>query len=892
MTCNCNDNYGCGGACDPGSSNTAIKQAVNDALAAEKVTLEGYVTEASNSATEAGDSAADAASSASAAAQSQANAETAANTATQAATSVTNTAVVLEETAERIEQAQDLIEEQISALQTKPVYFEVSTPTSSLVLPETESVFNVRSIYVASSRQAVGYGFTFDKETLTVTLAEGITADQIAETEEGYILVEVICDIYSSDDPTTFPIILASNNGANQIGTESGSTVQTELDNSVKGYKTFEAGATLYSIRDFIYDGEKFCYWSGTFPKTVAAGTTPAETGDLALGGWLTVGIGSAVDLIWSRNKITTAITGVGGMLDSQWVSIWEFAGLITNKPSSNPQTWDWAPAFQGAIDYVKSYVQQVAVNSAMWGVKTIFVPAGIYLVYSELTCTKYESSTNSLASGYRIVGDGMTSSIIQPMEDGITVLTATTCKLNLQDIGFRAGANYNQGVVLGSSTEWKPVVHSHWNRVGFTKFARAMVGKLVFDSTFVDVFVQEITAMQDTADYSAGIDFPSYTGPANNSTDPATGDVSNNIVFIRPTIETAKADNTIMFNINGRSNSFAHHAFNIFGGHIETHNRNAKTMSIQNATNINANGLILSQNGTEDVLPARVLYINNATNVCIANSRIITNNEVTAYSADHVKMIAIAGSSNNIRFPGTYIRNPYYSLNAYNAGIEYCVDYSGATRGFRSFDDAGVIINLYTNKAAQNRLRLTSLTSLAIAWEVRTDTNGAVIWAFSSSRDDSVAPLDRMGLTSAGALQTTGNLQIGAMSSSGATRGIDWINNGDKATILAYLRSDTVGRLYFSSYGSAQNWVMGSSTFNPTTDNAASLGAASTRMSAVYSVMYRFTATVGHYYGTGSPEGTLTAGVGSLYSRTDGAAGTSLYVKETGTGNTGWVAK
>ena len=43
---------------------------------------------------------------------------------------------------------------------------------------------------------------------------------------------------------------------------------------------------------------------------------------------------------------------------------------------------------------------------------------------------------------------------------------------------------------------------------------------------------------------------------------------------------------------------------------------------------------------------------------------------------------------------------------------------------------------------------------------------------------------------------------------------------------------------------------------------------------------------------GTGSPEGAVTAAIGSLYSRTDGSAGASLYVKETGTGNTGWVAK
>jgi hypothetical protein len=43
---------------------------------------------------------------------------------------------------------------------------------------------------------------------------------------------------------------------------------------------------------------------------------------------------------------------------------------------------------------------------------------------------------------------------------------------------------------------------------------------------------------------------------------------------------------------------------------------------------------------------------------------------------------------------------------------------------------------------------------------------------------------------------------------------------------------------------------------------------------------------------GTGSPEGAVTATVGSLYIRTDGGAGTTFCVKESGTGNTGWVCK
>lgn len=43
---------------------------------------------------------------------------------------------------------------------------------------------------------------------------------------------------------------------------------------------------------------------------------------------------------------------------------------------------------------------------------------------------------------------------------------------------------------------------------------------------------------------------------------------------------------------------------------------------------------------------------------------------------------------------------------------------------------------------------------------------------------------------------------------------------------------------------------------------------------------------------GTGSPEGVVTAGAGSIYLRADGGAGTSLYVKQTAAGNTGWAAK
>jgi hypothetical protein len=51
--------------------------------------------------------------------------------------------------------------------------------------------------------------------------------------------------------------------------------------------------------------------------------------------------------------------------------------------------------------------------------------------------------------------------------------------------------------------------------------------------------------------------------------------------------------------------------------------------------------------------------------------------------------------------------------------------------------------------------------------------------------------------------------------------------------------------------------------------------------------------ATAGYLFvGAGSPEAKITGNIGALYLRTDGAAGTSLYVKQAASGaNTGWTA-
>lgn len=50
--------------------------------------------------------------------------------------------------------------------------------------------------------------------------------------------------------------------------------------------------------------------------------------------------------------------------------------------------------------------------------------------------------------------------------------------------------------------------------------------------------------------------------------------------------------------------------------------------------------------------------------------------------------------------------------------------------------------------------------------------------------------------------------------------------------------------------------------------------------------------AMVASIHGIGSPESVVTANIGTMYINDLGGSGTTLYIKESGSGNTGWAAK
>lgn len=79
---------------------------------------------------------------------------------------------------------------------------------------------------------------------------------------------------------------------------------------------------------------------------------------------------------------------------------------------------------------------------------------------------------------------------------------------------------------------------------------------------------------------------------------------------------------------------------------------------------------------------------------------------------------------------------------------------------------------------------------------------------------------------------------------------------------------------------------------FQPCETEKYNLGSESKVINSSFVKTRKYTSTVFDSAGTGSPEGFVAAAVGSTYRRIDGEANKTFYVKETGVGNTGWIAK
>lgn len=206
--------------CNFSGSNSAIEQAVNDALADRITDLEGYSNSASTSAADAAASAIAAQDAETATLNYRDQAQQVANQASALVPDILQTSQNLEDIANTL----DAIATNASSYIVVRYPYTVVGGESTVTIPSSYNALTVQALYINGVRQDSGYGFTFDAISKVVTLAEPFTADMAGD------VVIFLLGQSNVDSPETVLSTLASASGAGYIGTSDGSTVQQKLD--------------------------------------------------------------------------------------------------------------------------------------------------------------------------------------------------------------------------------------------------------------------------------------------------------------------------------------------------------------------------------------------------------------------------------------------------------------------------------------------------------------------------------------------------------------------------------------------------------------------------------------------------------------------------------------
>lgn len=121
-------------------------------------------------------------------------------------------------------------------------------------------------------------------------------------------------------------------------------------------------------------------------------------------------------------------------------------------------------------------------------------------------------------------------------------------------------------------------------------------------------------------------------------------------------------------------------------------------------------------------------------------------------------------------------------------------------------------------------------------------------------------------------------------------------LDAGATASALLQFKVATIDKIQFYAGSYGFGIYDNPNTYSPFVYNAAAVGSADVTVACKLKASLDLEVTgiataLNLKRGTGTPEGAVVGSIGDLFQRTDGGTGTSLYRKESGTGNTGWVA-
>ena len=240
-----------------------------------------------------------------------------------------------------------------------------------------------------------------------------------------------------------------------------------------------------------------------------------------------------------------------------------------------------------------------------------------------------------------------------------------------------------------------------------------------------------------------------------------------------------------------------------------------------------------------------------------------VTNTDTTSYS--HIGLTSATSQASRIyQFGSAYTTSGRYIQGS-------MLLESGGTGGLNLATSAATPLRFYTN-GDNLRLTIDSAGAATFAGAV----NGTTA-AFSGT------------ITNAKSTSTVASGAVSVMAGTSAVAGIlqEWKTNTSSQRAYIGTADQVV------SGGTIADFAIDATSGNLVLSTAQTTRATISSTGATFAGAVSVSGTAATWTsGTSSPESVKTAPVGSLYTRTDGGASTTLYVKESGAGNTGWIAK
>ncbi|WP_241286852.1 right-handed parallel beta-helix repeat-containing protein [Pseudomonas aeruginosa] len=160
--------------------------------------------------------------------------------------------------------------------------------------------------------------------------------------------------------------------------------------------KLIQRGGNLYSVKlPASFPVELSGTWSADEPLLVFRSDQSLRQELAEQNGGTLVG--------WKRTQLSASIDTIQQLADSIPIRVWEFAELVSDKPSPDPATWNWTPAFQALISAAQAAIAatgkpvSVFIGPGKFQVTSVQMFSDIHVFFGGAEIVAHPSSVDAL---------------------------------------------------------------------------------------------------------------------------------------------------------------------------------------------------------------------------------------------------------------------------------------------------------------------------------------------------------------------------------------------------------------------------------------------------------------------------------------------------------------